>query len=109
MTPETEQQENPRTLATNLFFEQVRASECSVVTHTPVGEIGTHHWVAAVTYHFSKALPWHFDLQAFRQAMVSTAAVCLRAALWADEVMAGRRATVEAIRAQQQAGSTSEE
>jgi hypothetical protein len=95
MTPE---QENPRTAATNEFFEQVRVHETTVLDYMPVGEIGTHHWVAALTYHFSKALPWGFDLRAFCQVMVSTAAVCLRAALWADRVMHERAEKIEEIR-----------
>lgn len=73
---------------------------------TPIGELGVHNWVAAITYAFSKSLPWHFDLQAFRLAMVHTAAICLRAALWTEQVMRERRQVIEEIRARNDDSTT---
>jgi hypothetical protein len=84
-----------------VWFDQVRLATEKVRTFVPAGDgVTVQHWIAAIVHAFSKSLPWSFDLQAFKIAMHHTAALCLIACHWADEVME-RRAATRAIIAMQ--------
>lgn len=63
----------------------------------PVGDgVDTAHWLACIFYCMSKAAPWRWDLRAFKTAMLHTAAICIRAAIWTDETLVARAAAVAA-------------
>jgi hypothetical protein len=80
------------------FFEEVQAAR--VIDHLPAkGETLTvYHWIAGITYHYSKSLTWPFDLRAFQIAMIHTAAIALRAYQWADGKIDAARVAQDAAR-----------
>ena len=79
---------------------EIEKATSKASTTVKADKLTPHVWVAVVTHQVSRTLMWHFDLAAFRIAMIGAAAACVRAVQWADEVSADRIRQREIERAQ---------